>query len=53
MQIEHNLVCAAHNLKVMWAKLGRNVASLCKIEDLVVHLASKVTTLSCVVHGIS
>lgn len=45
VRIEHNLVCTAHNLKVMWAKLVRNVASSCKNEGLVANLASKVTTL--------
>ena len=25
VRVEHNLVCTAHNLKVMWGKLERNV----------------------------
>ena len=42
--INHNLVCTAHNLKVMWSKLGKTVAALCNIEGLVANFASKVTS---------
>jgi hypothetical protein len=45
VQIEHNLVCTAHNLKVMWCNLCRSAAALCKIEGLVAYFASKVSTL--------
>ena len=41
VMMEHNLVCTAHNLKVMWAKLGGKVAVLCKIGNLVANSASK------------
>ena len=41
MRIEHNLVCAAHNLKVLWAKLTGKVAILGKIEDLITNSASR------------
>jgi hypothetical protein len=42
VRTERNLVCTAHNLKLLWVKLGRDMASLCKIGGLVVNLASKV-----------
>ena len=42
VRTEHNLVCTAHNLKLLWVKLGRDMASLCKIGGLVANLASKV-----------
>ena len=29
VKIEHNLVCIAHNLTVMWSKMGKNVGVLC------------------------
>nr|QNO57745.1 hypothetical protein GBAFDLPJ_00039 [Methanosarcinales archaeon ANME-1 ERB7] len=45
VRIEHNLVCTAHNLRVMWGKLGGSVAALCNIEGLVANVASKVTIL--------
>jgi hypothetical protein len=45
VRMEHNLVCTAHNLKVMWGKLGGTVAELCKIEGLVANFVSKVITL--------
>lgn len=41
VRTEHNLVCIAHNLKVMWAKLGRNVNILKKIEGLSDNSTSK------------
>ena len=31
VRIEHNLVCTAHNLKIMWAKMTGKVAVLDKI----------------------
>jgi hypothetical protein len=43
--MEHNLVCTAHNLRVMWGKLGGSVAALCNIEGLVANFTSKVTIL--------
>ena len=45
VRMEHNLVCTAHNLRVMWGKLGGRVAALCNIEGLVANVASKVTIL--------
>jgi hypothetical protein len=44
-QMEHNLVCTAHNLRVMWGKLGGSVAALGNIKGLVANFASKVTIL--------
>jgi transposase len=43
VRIEHNLVCTAHNLKVMWGKLSSSMAALCNIEGLVANFASMVT----------
>jgi hypothetical protein len=43
VRIAHNLVYTAHNLKVMWSKLGSSVAALCIIKGLVANFASKVT----------
>nr|QNO56215.1 hypothetical protein FDFOPPHA_00040 [Methanosarcinales archaeon ANME-1 ERB7] len=45
VRMEHNLVCTAHNLRVMWGKLGGSVAALCNIKGLVANFASKVTIL--------
>ena len=45
MRMKHNLVCTAHNLRVMWGKLGGRVAALCNIKALVANFASKVTIL--------
>jgi hypothetical protein len=39
VRIEHNLVCTAHNLKVMWGKVGSSVAALCNIKGLVANFA--------------
>ena len=44
VRIEHNLVCTAHNLRVMWGKLGSRVAALGNIEGLVANFVYKVTT---------
>jgi transposase len=41
VKIEHNLVCTAHNLKVLWAKMAGKVAVLGKIGVLIANLASK------------
>jgi hypothetical protein len=42
VRIEHNLVCSAHNLKVMWGKLGSSVAALGAIAGLVANFAIRV-----------
>ncbi|GAH29479.1 unnamed protein product [marine sediment metagenome] len=42
VRVEHNLVCTAHNLKVIWGKLERNVPVIGTIRMLVANLASKV-----------
>jgi len=41
VRIEHNLVCTAHNLKVMWAKMRGKVAVLGKIGSLIANSASE------------
>ncbi|MDI6886549.1 MAG: IS1182 family transposase [archaeon] len=41
VRTEHNLVCTAHNLKVMWAKMAGKVAVLGKIGSLIANSASK------------
>ena len=41
---EHNLVCTAHNLKIMWGKLAGKVDVLSKIDDFVANFVSAVTT---------
>ena len=41
MRIEHNLVCTAHNLKVMWAKIAGKVAVLDKIGSLIANSVSE------------
>jgi len=41
VKTEHNLVCTAHNLKVIWGKLWRNVAVIGKIAGAVVNSAAK------------
>ena len=41
VRIEHNLVCTAHNLKVMWAKIAGKVAVLDKIGSLIANSASE------------
>jgi hypothetical protein len=45
VRIEHNLVCSAHNLKVMWGKLGSGVAALCNIKGLVANFAFRVSSI--------
>jgi hypothetical protein len=42
VRVEHNLVCTAHNLKVIWGKLERNVPVICTIRTLVANSVSKV-----------
>jgi transposase len=41
VKVEHNLVCTAHNLKILWTKLGKKVTVLKKIGDLSVNFSSK------------
>ena len=41
VRIEHDLVCTAHNLKVMWAKMTGKVAVLGKIGSLIANSASE------------
>nr|QNO58230.1 hypothetical protein DKLEMCON_00012 [Methanosarcinales archaeon ANME-1 ERB7] len=45
VRIEHNLVCTAHNLRVMWGKLGGSVAALCNIKGLVANFAFRVLSI--------
>jgi len=45
VRIEHNLVCSAHNLRVMWSKLGSSVAALCNIKALVANFAFRVSSI--------
>ncbi len=42
---EFNLVCTAHNMKVMWAKLCRMGISLSEIVGLVSGQAAKVAAI--------
>jgi len=42
VKIEHNLVCTAHNLKVMWAKMAGKVVVLGKIGGLIANVVPKV-----------
>ena len=42
VRCEWNLVCIAHNLKVMWGKLKENVGVLCEIWELRVGSVGKV-----------
>jgi transposase len=42
VRTEYNLVCSAHNLKIIWGKLSRDAAVIGKILGSVIHLASKV-----------
>jgi len=41
VRIGHNLVCMAHNLKLIWAKMTGKVAVLGKIEGLIANSASE------------
>jgi hypothetical protein len=43
VKIEHNLVCTAHNLKVLWAKMAGKVVVLGKIEGLIANVVRKVS----------
>jgi len=45
VRIEHNLVCSAYNLRVMWSKLGSSVAALCNIKALVANFAFRVSSI--------
>jgi len=45
VQIEHNLVCTAHNLRVMWGKLGSSVAALSNIKGLVANFAFRLSSI--------
>ena len=40
VRTEHNLVCSAHNMKVLWAKLRRNVTVLSNIWGLAANSTS-------------
>lgn len=42
VRVEHNLACTAHNLKVIWGKLERNVPIIGTIRTLVANSTSKV-----------
>jgi hypothetical protein len=42
VQIEHNLACTAHNLRVMWGKLARNAPIIGTIRRLVANSRSEV-----------
>ncbi len=42
VRMEYNLVCSAHNLKIIWGKLSRDAAVIGKIFGVVANLASKV-----------
>lgn len=42
VRVEYNLVCTAHNLKVIWSKLERNVPIIGTIRTSVANSASKV-----------
>ena len=41
-RVEHNLVCTAQNVKVIWGKLERNVPVIGTSRTLVANSASKV-----------
>jgi hypothetical protein len=45
VQIEHNLVCTAHNLRVMWGKLGSTVAVLSNIKGLLANFAFRLSSI--------
>jgi transposase len=42
VRTEYNLVCSAHNLKIIWGKLSRDAAVIGKISGSVTTLAAKV-----------
>jgi len=41
VKVEYNLACIAHNMKVMWARVSRNVVILSKIRSSVGNSAVK------------
>lgn len=43
VRTEHNLVCTAHNMKIIWAKLEKSIAFLKKIDGIVTSSISKVS----------
>ena len=48
VRVEHNLSCTAHNLKVIWGKLERNVPIIGTIRTVVANSTSKVGNFLCV-----
>ena len=42
VRTEYNLVCSAHNLKIIWGKVSRDAAVIGKISGSVTNLAAKV-----------
>jgi transposase len=42
VRTEYNLVCSAHNLKIIWRKVSRDAAVSGKILESVIHLAARV-----------
>ena len=46
--LKHNLACTAHNLKVIWGKLERNVPIIGTIRTVVANSTSKVGNFLCV-----
>jgi hypothetical protein len=42
VRTEYNLVCLAHNLKILWGKLSRDAAVIGKISGSVTNLVSEV-----------
>ncbi len=42
VRMEYNLVCSAHNLKIIWGKLSRDAAGIGTILGSVTNLTSKV-----------
>ncbi|HUV03389.1 MAG TPA: transposase, partial [Desulfobacteria bacterium] len=42
VRTEYNLVCSAHNLKIIWGKLSRDAAVIGTILGSVTNLVSKV-----------
>ena len=43
VKVEHNLVCTAHNLKILWKKLQKKVTVLGDIGNLPVNFSSVTT----------
>jgi len=50
VRMEHNLVCTAHNLRVMWGKLGSSVAALSNIKGLVANFAFRLSSIYDFIH---